>query len=110
MMLSIPKLAGYSGSVSRFTPRLPAAATTMIPAFRTVQNAFDNVGEMEEGGATKLQLMILAPLDRAYSRHCSKPDSEPPLADKNLQGISCSFQATPHTPSPLFPTAPRIPA
>jgi hypothetical protein len=33
-----------------------------------------------------------------------------PLAPRNLSPISDTFQATPATPTPLFPTAPIVPA
>src|SRR5258708_6169590 len=32
-----------------------------------------------------------------------------PCESKNLQGRICTFQFTPTTPTPLLPTAPRIP-
>src|SRR5215467_2100723 len=45
-----------------------------------------------------------------YSKQAMAPSVVPcPLASKNLQDISLTFQLTPTTPTLLFPTAPIVP-
>src|SRR5258708_766036 len=87
----------------------PDAATTIRPAARMLYNAFEKASELVLN--PQLALTRLAPLVRAYSKQVMQAEILPARSlSKHLQAMICTRQATPATPTPLLPTAPRIPA
>ena len=97
------------GSKSLSEELLPAAAIKRLPALLATVIASYKAWELAP--PPQLLLVILKPIWLAYKIALTALSAVPePLASKNLIAAILAFQFTPTTPSPLFPTAPIVPA